>query len=287
MPSSCTYTSSLGRLVEQAKWEFGLPDGARRLIAAGDFDGRDNETLVAWLNSDLLLSGRLLRWCNTPLFGAATPYLSLDEVISVMDRRELARLALLAFVRSLFAGGKVGDGSQPDRLWSHSIAVGTVAAMVSRTCGACDPSTAMVAGTLHDIGLCAHQRLSPKSFSAVCAEVDTVSATHEVEQDLLGWDHSQWGAAILDQWGMSAPICQAALKHHVAGSASGDEHAETICCVALANFLCSRSGWSSIGFHNLPAPGNDVLDRLGINSGLLAVIWQQVGDCLTMASKLS
>jgi hypothetical protein len=62
-----TTSSRLGLRIEQARWQFGLPDGARRLIASGDFDGRANETLVRWLASDGELSRRLLRWCNTPL----------------------------------------------------------------------------------------------------------------------------------------------------------------------------------------------------------------------------
>lgn len=286
MSTSAPYASSLGLRVDQAKWEFGLPDGARRLIATGDFDGRENETLVNWLASDELLSGRLLRWCNTPMYNLAAPYQSLEEVAQVMDRCELTRLAVLAFARGLFPEGALIDGIQRDRLWGHSIAVGSVAAMISRTCGCADQSLVFVAGTLHDIGLCAHQRLASDTHARIVNEVDELSPTHEVEQELLGWDHCQLGAAILGQWGMSESIQAAARHHHGAELAVADEHVETIGCVAVANYLCSRAGWSSYGFHNLPAPGNVILNRLGINSGMLAVIWQQVGGALESSSHL-
>jgi putative nucleotidyltransferase with HDIG domain len=286
MSTSAPYASSLSLRVDQAKWEFGLPDGARRLIATGDFEGRNNETLVNWLASDELLSGRLLRWCNTPMYNLAAPYPSLAEVSQVMDRCELTRLAVLAFARGLFPEGYAVDGIQRDRLWGHSIAVGSVASMISRTCGCGDPSLVFVAGTLHDIGLCAHQRLAPEAHQRIVSEVDELSTTHEVEQDLHGWDHAQLGAAILGQWGMPAAIQAAALHHHAAEIAVENEHAETIGCVAVANFLCSRAGWSSLGYHNLEAPGESILDRLGINSGLLAVIWQQVGGSLQSSAQL-
>ncbi len=286
MSASAPYASSLGLRVDQAKWEFGLPDGARRLIASGDFDGRDNGSVVNWLASDDVLSGRLLRWCNSPMYNLARPYRSLDEVARLMQGCQLSRLALLAFVRGLFPEGQIIDGVQRDRLWGHSIAVGTVAAMISQTCGRGDPSLVFVAGALHDIGLCANRRLAPQCYAQIIAQVDQLSPTHEVERDELGWDHAQLGSAILQQWGMPAAIQSAAQHHHAADRAIPNEHGETIGCVAVANYLCSRAGWSSAGFHNLPAPSNVVLDRLGINPGMLAVIWQQIGESLQAASHL-
>ena len=101
MPTPKLQRPRFSHRVEQARWEFGLPDGARRLIASGDFDGRTNETLVRWLASDRELAHRLLRWCNTPLYNLSRPYESLSEAAGVMDGCDLARLAVLAFVRGL------------------------------------------------------------------------------------------------------------------------------------------------------------------------------------------
>jgi len=207
MSASAKYTSSIGLRTDQAKWEFALPGGARRLIASGDFDGRDNDTLIVkWLASDRALRERLLRWCNV-----SEPCQTLEEAARVIDRSELTRLAVLAFARGLFQPGQMVDGIRRDRLWGHSIAVGTVASMISRTCGHGDPSLVFVAGSLHDIGLCANQRLTPDSYREISNEVDELSPTHEIEQ---------------------------------------------------------------------------VLQRLGINSGMLAVIWWQMGDSLESASRL-
>ena len=177
-----------GRLtlrIEQARWQFALPDGARRLIASGDFDGRTNDTLVRWLASDRELARRLLRWCNTPMFNLSRPYKSLEEAASVMEGCDLARLAVLAFARGLFLPDVELDIYRREVLWRHSIAVGTVASMISRTCGTGDPSIVFVAGTLHDIGLLASEKLDGESFAEMVAEIDELSPTHEVELDLI------------------------------------------------------------------------------------------------------
>jgi len=277
---SSSTSSRLGLRTEQAKWEFGLPEGARRLIASGDFDGRANETLVRWLASDRELAQRLLRWCNTPLYNLSTPYETLDHAARVMEGRELARLAVLAFVRGLFLPNLQVDIYQRETLWNHSIAVGAVASMISRTCGSEDPSLVFVAGTLHDIGMCASERLDPDTFAEIVSEVDELSPFHEIEQDQLGWDHTELGAAILEQWGMPEEVQVAARLHHTPDLAMSGPYALTVSCIAVANYLCSRSGWAAVGTPNLAPPSQQVFEFLGIDAGLLTVLWQQLYPAL-------
>lgn len=280
MPTRPLTSSRLGLRIEQARWEFGLPDGARRLIASGDFDGRANETLVRWLASDRDLARRLLRWCNTPLYNLSTPYKTLEDAANVMDGRDLSRLAVLAFVRGLFLPNLQIDVYVRETLWHHSIAVGAVASMISRTCGCSDPSLVFVAGTLHDIGICASERLDRESFAAVMSQIDELSPTYEVEDDLLGWNHAQLGAAVLDQWGLPEEVQMAARYHHTPDQAINSPYGETVGCVAIANYLCSRSGWASTGAHNVTAPSKKVFSSLGIDAGLLTVLWQQLYPAL-------
>ncbi len=286
MPVSPPRASRLSLRVEQARWEFGLPDGARRLIASGDFDGRTNETLVRWLASDRQLAQRLLTWCNTPMYNLSRPYPSLQEAAAVMDARDLARLAVIASVRNLFLPDLHIDIYHRDGLWKHSMAVAAVASMISRTCCCGDPSMVLVAGALHDIGLCASERLDADSFAAVVAEIDELTPTCQIERETLSWDHTELGAAILKQWGMPEEVQMAARLHHRAEEAIAGPHAETIGCVAIANYLCSRSGWVSLGSHNVTAPGDAVFRCLGIDANLLTVLWQQLYPALDAVSHL-
>ena len=117
MSTSSLPSSRLGLRVEQARWEFCLPEGARRLIASKDFEGRVNESLVVWLATDKELAKRVLRWCNTPLYNLSTPYKSLSEASKVMEGQDLARLAVLASVRSLFLPNAQIDIYSREVLW--------------------------------------------------------------------------------------------------------------------------------------------------------------------------
>ena len=287
MPNpTLTNVNRLNRRVEQARWEFTLPDGARRLIAAGDFEGRVNETLVRWLDGSPAAADRLVRWCNTPMFNMGRPFDSLFEAASIMDHLELARLAVVAFVRELFLPDLEIDRYRRDRLWSHCAAVGSVASMIARSSGHGDPGVAFVAGVLHDIGICASERLGPDYFAKSLAQVDELSPLHAVELELHGWDHAELGAEILQQWGIPEEISAAARYHHQAEQLMDSPHAELIACVAIADYLCSRSGWSSLDCHNVAPPSNVVFARLGIDASLLTVLGQQLYASLNHAGSL-
>lgn len=270
----------LGLRVEQAKWECKLPDGARRLIASRDFEGRANEALVRWLSSDRDLSQRLLRWCNAPLYNLSTPFKNLEEAARVMENRDLARLAVLAWVRTLFLPDVRFDIYSRDFLWSHSIAVGAVASMITRTCGAGDSSNALVAGTLHDIGLCASERLDAESFQRVIAEIDQVNPTQEIEREQQGWDHTELGSALLTHWGMPQDVIAAARFHHEPEECQDEDVQPIVASVTLANYFCTRAGLGSTGSSHLLAPPPVIFQWLRVPSSLLEVLWKQVPNAI-------
>ncbi|QDT06575.1 HDOD domain protein [Rubripirellula lacrimiformis] len=275
-----------GIRAEQAKWELALPDGARRLIASGDFDGRDKETLACWLRSEPVLSQRLLVWCNTPMYNLSRPYQTLDDAARVMEPCDLSRLAFLCWVRGMMLPEKRIDNYSRDRLWAHSIAVGSVANLIARTCALTDPGLVMVAGTLHDIGMLASEKLDPVAFAETISQTDHLSPLHEVEQEILGWDHTQLGQIILRQWGMPDAVQTAARYHHEPDRILGQPDGQTVACVAIANFLCNRSGWSSTKSAVLLPPSEATFGLLGIDSALLAVLWQQLYPAIESASGL-
>jgi putative nucleotidyltransferase with HDIG domain len=285
--TSPSTANSLNQRIEQARIDFTLPPGARRLIAAGDFKGRTNETLVRWLETDEEVATRLLKWCNTPLFNMSRPYETLAEAERIMEHDELARLAVVTFTRQLFLPNIKVDLFERAALWNHSMSVAAVASMIARSSGSGDPGLIFIAGAMHDIGICVSQRLAPDSFDEVIAQVDDLSPTHAVEREILGWDHGQLGEAILKQWGLSEEIQAVARYHHEADNQLDSPHAEAICCVAIANYLCSRSGRASIRSNNLDPPSNAVFQRLKIDAGLLTILGQQLYAALNSASELN
>lgn len=263
-----------------------MPEPARQLIASEDFFGRSTDGLARWLRSAPELAGRLLRWCNTSLLGGGAPFEDLDQAAAALEAKLLSRLAVLAHVREWYLPEARIDRFSRERLWGHSVAVAAVAQMIARTCLETDTSMVFLAGGLHDIGLCASERVHGAAFGALVADVDELSPIHEIEQERLGWDHASFGGQILRHWGLPEAIVAAARHHHDPLPAMAGPHAATVSCVALANHLCSRTGWSAMGVHSVPPPPGEALAPLRLTAEVLGQLWEQLPAVLRGAGEL-
>ena len=133
-----------------------------------------------------------------------------------MEHDELARLAVVTFTRQLFLTNVKIDLFERAKHWPHSMPVAAVASMISRSSESVDPGLIHIAGAMHDIGICASQRLGPDCFREVIVQADHLSPTHTVEREVLVWDHGPLGVAILRQWGLFEEIQAVARYHHKA-----------------------------------------------------------------------
>ena len=57
--------------------------------------------------------------------------------------------------------------------------------------------------------------------------------------------------------------------------------------VAVANYLCSRAGATSLGVHNVAAPPDEIYAHLGLDQVTLAIIWDELASSLEKAASLA
>lgn len=118
-----------------------------------------------------------------------------------------------------------------------------------------------------------------------------MSPVHEVEQDRFGWGYAQLGELILRWWGMPEEVQAAARCHHWPEFSLKSKKLTkptwmAVCCVSLADYLSSRSGWAAMGRAGFVPPNPQVFEVLGIDADLLAVLWQQLYAVLDAATQL-
>ena len=94
-----------------------------------------------------------------------------------------------------------------------------------------------------------------------------------------------WARHVARAWELPDPIVDAIAHHHDVAGYRGP-HQELVYVVAAANHLCSRSGWSSLGVHNVPLPPDDVYRILKLDHVALAVIWEELAYTLDRANSL-
>ena len=158
--------------------------------------------------------------------------------------------------------------------------------LVSNVCGAAKPEEAYVAGLLHDIGFILLDQHLKQYLFRVIESLQEDRPTVDVERRILTFDHAQLGAFVTAQWNFAPQVTDAIGYHHQPHVYCGS-HRDLVCVVAIANYLCSHAGFTSLGVHNVPEPHESVFAALGLDDVAMALIREELPESLARAEVLA
>jgi putative nucleotidyltransferase with HDIG domain len=160
------------------------------------------------------LTARLLRLVNSAMYGFPSKIETVSHAIAIVGTAQLQDLALATSVIRLFA-------NVPEELvtmesfWRHSVACGVAARALAARRREANVERYFVAGLLHDIGRPIIYMQAPEAArTAVQRSRETGRPLFEVEHDVLGFDHSHVGHALLEQWKLPSSLREAVQHHH-------------------------------------------------------------------------
>jgi len=263
-----------------------LPAAAQKVLKLTEDDNTDGELLREAIQSDPVLVARILRRLNSSYYSLSHRVSDLKAAISLLGLREIRNLALTVFVARLFEGGAAHGTYRREQLWTHSVAVAVASRLVARVCGRSAGEEAYIAGLLHDIGLILLDQTLRRHFLCVLDQIDGQTPTHIVENRILTFDHAVLGGFVARKWNFPEPVADAITFHHQPWCYTG-QHKDLVHVVAVANYLCSRAGVTSLGVHNVSPPPDEVYAGLGLDQISLAIIWDELDTALDKATALA
>lgn len=195
-----------------------VPHAALKLVSLLDQPGVSNTEVVQALRCDNVLTAKLLRACNSPYFGLAEPVSSVDQAVFVLGHQQILHIVLTLAFGSTMVVPLPGYAVEASELWRHSL----ITAIASETIANdlvdlnVDPPVAFTVGLLHDIGkLVLGQALTPELQAEIRARVEHGQQSRsEAEKAVLGTDHSEVGALLLQNWHLSDDVVEAVANHH-------------------------------------------------------------------------
>jgi putative nucleotidyltransferase with HDIG domain len=263
-----------------------LPTAAHRVLKLTEDEDAPAEQIREALQGDPVLVARLLRRLNSSYYALSRKVVDLKTAISLLGLREIRNLALTVFVSRFYDTNGSHNGYSRQNLWSHSVGVGAAARLVARVCGRAMPEEAYISGLLHDIGLILLDQSLHKHFLRVVDSIDSQTPTHIVENRIFTFDHALLGGFVARKWNFPEQVADAITFHHQPWCYTGP-HRDTVYVVAVANYLCSRIGLTSLGVHNVPPPPDEVYAGLGLDQISLAIIWDELDSTLEKATALA
>ena len=261
---------------------------ALRLVGLLDRPAIGNDDVIRILKYDSVLTGSVLRLCNSPFIGLRMPVTSVDQAILVLGHRQLLRIVLaLGFANSM-SRPLPGYAVEAGELWRHSLITAIAAEMLAEgaQCPDLEPSAAFTGGLLHDIGKQVFNKvLTPRVQVEIRARIEQEGLSRvDAEKDILQTDHAEVGACLLKHWQLPEIIVEAVANHHhpilkPRPRLSTPVHVAN----CLAHLIGSAPGWDGYAVHPDPAAA----EAIGVQSDAIEGLLIRVHNSLQQVEQLT
>ncbi len=257
----------LGKMKEIKSFPQFVVETLRKL---NDRDSSASDVAMS-LSRDEGLVIRTLKLANSAAYGISRDISSVTEAIAMLGYKNISNIVLSASVYSVMDKSLQGYALDRGQLWKHSLTVAYAARYIAQRFGKSVPEEAYVGGLLHDIGKVVLNDYVRFGYGIIVKLVEEKQIPFiEAETQVLGFDHAQVGAMLVEKWGLPEAYGFAVAYHHAPDSVPPEkrEKFQPIADVVhTANTLCLMLG-VGIGADGLQNPMYpQVFERLGIEDG--------------------
>lgn len=253
-----------GEILDQVQAFPSIPAAAGKLLKLLD----DPETTAAQveeiLKLDPGLTANILRLTNSAYFGLSQQVGSIRQAVVLLGWKRLGSLVLTSCMDAVLnkpvAGYDLDDGD----MWRHALAVSAAAEGLSKILNIRNADEVFTAALLHDVGKLVLGRFVADDIDELENMPGPEQPFNDLEQELLGADHAEVGARILEGWSLPDRIVAAVRYHHDPDRAP--QHDTLIDVVHLANVLCLSIGLG-VGREGLQYQASSgAIKRLGLTA---------------------
>ena len=199
------------------------------------------DQLVGVMEHDQGLTANILRWANSVYFGGRHEVYSVRNAIVRLGLDQMKLVVIASIAAPMVRQQIEGYDLPPNSLLEHSIVAAIGTREIAEELGIEAPSYAFTAGLLHDIGkivLGTFVKVESKPMMRMVQEEDITF--DEAERRILGIDHAEVGALLLEGWKIPQSIVDVVRWHHEPDGFEGDS--SVIDLVHVACYLSTRCG---------------------------------------------
>jgi len=189
------------------------------VIKALDIIGADTSCcneLAKCIKSDLSASAAILKVANTVHYAKRQQRITdIKEAVVRLGFHQTRNLLSCFSMIDLSSETYGESGFTRLEFWLHSLAVATIAEKLCEDSGFRRPELAFVAGLIHDLGKVPldnnFKNVFPKLLETTTSRIEMF---HLTEKYLMGFNHSEFGHFLTNQWNFPSSISLAILNHH-------------------------------------------------------------------------
>ena len=245
-----------------------IPSCARKAEALLNDPDADLETLARIIEYDPGLTANLLKIVNASFFGSDRPMLTAREAIDRLGTLQVLQFVISTGVAPSFVRKIEGYDLAPNMHLQHSVTVALAASELGRVLDLDAPDYVFTAGLLSGTGkilLGAYVQVDVQAILKLAVErgLDFDRA----EDEVLGINHAEVGARLLEKWHLPPELVNA-VRYHLRPD-EAPEQSVVLDLVHIGNALAKMIG-VGLGVDGLNyAPSHAVAERLGLTPEIL------------------
>jgi putative nucleotidyltransferase with HDIG domain len=221
------------------------------------------------ISLDPSLTARLLRIANSSAYGQPAKVDSVARAAAVIGTKRLRDLVLATSTVSAFAGIP-NELVTMENFWRHSLYCAVAARVLADSFNKRNADTLFVAGLLHDIGQLLIFNQRPHQAKAALLKVLDSSeelSLHEVEREMIGFDHAQVGGELLRHWNFPDVLVECVEFHHTPDQAKN--FPEEVAFIDVANSIAALAEVDSVDMDDVPIAERDAWAMIGFTADMI------------------
>lgn len=232
------------------------------------------------ISHDQALTSKVLKIANSAMFGVSRDISTLSHAIMILGFSSIRSIVLATSTKSVYMKTGGASGFSTKLLWDHSLSTALISRAIGSKIQRVNNEEVFIAGLLHDIGKTVMNMNFSSQYESVITEVyNSKVGFLEVEEKLMGFDHTQVGALVLRKWNISQSLEEAVLYHHSPKEAKVNQ--ELTAVVSLANIvsnILAKQGTEEIDISLLVS--SDAARILGYDEEKILAIKDQIVEML-------
>jgi HD-like signal output (HDOD) protein/GGDEF domain-containing protein len=201
-------TPNLEQIAARASALYSRPTVAMEIVRLVEQPRLDPAALKRCVEQDPALASKVLRVVNSSLFGLNRPVADLNQAIGLLGIKPLKMLVLgFSLPDALFSELAARELRW---YWTNTLTRAVAARSICEQLWHQSSEEAFIAGLLHDVGILVLVRELGEPYAHFLAgAIGEHCSLAALEQDTLGFDHTQLSAALLSHWKLPNRLVEA------------------------------------------------------------------------------
>lgn len=192
-----------------------LPDIASKLLEILQQDDVDVNEIVRLIESDPVISMKVLRMANSPIFQVKTQIVDLNQATQILGTKRVSDIVFSVSLHSkLFIGRNLNIYPLLEKYFYNSFLVGNLSKVFIDYYDSRTRNGLFVSGLLHDIGRMIMIQMEPLDYVKVIHLVENEGVSEmEAEQHVFHENHKFVGTQLADVWALPEMV-RSVIKHY-------------------------------------------------------------------------